>query len=154
MEFDKAVAADVPAIAALWHEGWHQGHAAIAPAALVRTRDLPEFLARTKAHLPQTTVLRGENGIVGFHMIEDDEIYQFYVDAAFRGQGVAARLMAHAEKALAGRRAWLACSVGNDRAAGFYAKAGWSNAGEVVYPVETASGPQDVTVWRFEKDLT
>lgn len=145
--------ADVPQIAACWHAGWHQGHGDIVPAALVRSRVPDEFVERTDRHLPHTYVARKEGLFAGFYMIDGDELYQFYVDAAFQGQGVAGALMTSAEEALSGRKAWLACSVGNNRAAAFYAKAGWQKAGEEVYPVETSDGAQDVTVWRFEKDL-
>lgn len=154
MIIEPATDGDVAAIAALWHVGWHQGHAKIVPAALVTSRVLAEFIQRTGPRVAQTRVARQGGALAGFYMLDGDELYQFYVDAAFQGQGVAGALMAHAETALAGRRAWLACSVGNNRAAGFYNKAGWQRGAEVVYSVETATGSQDVTVWRFEKDLT
>tara|TARA_R110002110_G_scaffold92155_15_gene239931 strand:+ start:1105 stop:1590 length:486 start_codon:yes stop_codon:yes gene_type:complete len=153
MQITKATAQDIPQVAGLWHVGWHQGHADIAPAALVATRTLPEFLTRTTAHLDQTFIARKGGVLAGFYMLSGDEVYQFYVDAAFRGQGVAAILMASAETALAGRPAWLACSVGNDRAAAFYTKTGWKRRAAQTYSVETASGPFDVEIWRFEKNL-
>ena len=153
MKFDKATAADIPAIAALWHAGWHQGHAAFAPAALVASRKPSEFEDRVTARLEQTVLAREGGVLAGFYMLDGDEVYQFYVDAPFQGQGVAGALMSAAEAGLAGRVAWLACSVGNERAAGFYAKAGWQRGPEQVYQAETASGPLDVTVIRFEKDL-
>ncbi len=154
MQIEPATAADIPAIAALWHAGWHQGHGAVAPAALVALRVPAEFTARSEAWLDRTYVARGPNGLMGFYMLEGDELYQFYVAADHQGQGVAGRLMASAEAALTGRLAWLACSVGNDRAAAFYEKAGWTRGPEEVYATQTAQGPVDVTVWRFEKDLT
>lgn len=149
-----AVAQDVAEIAACWHRGWHQGHADVVPGALVRARVPKEFTERTTRHLPHTFVARKDGAFAGFYMIDGDELYQFYVDAAFQGQGVAGALMASAEAALSGRVAWLACSLGNDRAAAFYKKAGWRVVKEEVYPVETSRGQQSVTVWRFEKDLT
>lgn len=153
MEIEKATTADVTEVARLWHEGWHQAHAAIVPAALVASRDPAEFKARTSARVDQTHVARSDGTLAGFYILEEDELYQFYVAGAFQGQGVAAALMASAERALAGRQAWLACSVGNDRAARFYEKAGWVRGSEQIYAVETANGPLDVTVWRYEKDL-
>lgn len=148
-----ASAADVPWIAACWHAGWHQGHAGLVPEALVASRVPEEFADRTRAHLGETTVARIGGRLAGFFMLEGDELYQFYVDAAFQGQGVAAALMDAVEHALAGRIAWLACSVGNDRAAAFYEKAGWQRQGVETYAVEASAGPQDVQVWRYEKDL-
>ena len=75
---------------------------------------------------------------------------------AARGSGVAAQLLADAEKRLAGRgvtTAWLACAIGNDRAARFYEKQGWRRAGTVVNVADTAQGGFPLEVWRYEKDL-
>jgi GNAT superfamily N-acetyltransferase len=153
MKLDKATPADIPALTALWHAGWHQGHAAFAPTALIASRTPSEFEGRLAARLDHTVVARKEGALAGFYMLDGDEVYQFYVDAAFQGQGVAGALMAAAEVALSGRMAWLACSMGNERAARFYAKAGWQHASEQVYQAETAKGPLEVTIIRFEKDL-
>jgi hypothetical protein len=63
-------------------------------------------------------------------------------------------LMAAAETELArrgGRPPWLACGIGNDRAARFYQKAGWRNAGKVPYGSVTSGGKVEVMVWRFER---
>lgn len=144
---------DVIAISQMWHAGWHDGHAAIVSPALVATRTPAEFTARVEVHLPKTFAARSGGVLAGFYMLEGDELYQFYVDGSFRGKGVAAKLMASVEEALKGRVAWLACSVGNDRAARFYEKAGWTRRGEETYTVETANTPIDVVIWRFEKDL-
>ena len=151
MDIEKATTADVGEVARLWHAGWHQAHADIVAEALVATRDLAEFTARTTARVDRTFVARQDGALAGFYMLEADELYQFYVAQAFQGRGVAVALMASAERALAGRSAWLACTVGNDRAARFYEKAGWVRGAEQVYAVETAKGPLDVTVWRYEK---
>jgi hypothetical protein len=48
--------------------------------------------------------------------------------------------------------AWLACAVGNHRAARFYEKSGRRLAGTVVDPA-TPSGPFPPEVWRYEKRL-
>jgi putative acetyltransferase len=153
LEIVQARTTDVPAIAKLWHDGWHQAHAAIVSPTLVASRVMAEFTERTAAHLDHTFLARNDGQVAGFYMLEGDELYQFYVAPGFQGQGIAAALMASVENTLAGRAAWLACSVGNDRAARFYEKAGWVRRGEEVYQVETAKGAQSVTIWRFEKDL-
>jgi ribosomal protein S18 acetylase RimI-like enzyme len=73
-----------------------------------------------------------------------------------RGSGVAARLVRDAEERLAARgvtTAWLACAIGNERAARFYEKHGWRRTGTVVNIAETAEGGFALDVWRFEKDL-
>ena len=74
-----------------------------------------------------------------------------------RGSGVAVALIAHAEARLAQHgveTAWLACAVGNSRAARFYEKSGWHMAGTFVIPAETSRGPFPVEQWRYEKRLT
>ncbi|MGC1503138.1 MAG: GNAT family N-acetyltransferase [Sulfitobacter sp.] len=154
MRFRKAEVGETAFIAAMWHKGWHEGHAAHVPADLVVMRTADEFEARTAAHITQTTVLEVDGQIAGFHMLDHDELYQFYVAKAFRGTGVASTLMRHVEEALQGRLAWLACAVGNERAARFYEKSGWERAKTELYTVETAGGPMAVSCWRFEKDLT
>lgn len=146
--------ADIAALAAIWHEGWHVGHAAIVPPELVALRVPAEFEARVTAHLDQTFVARTKAGdVAGFFMLSPPELYQFYVAGTLRGKGIAASLMMAAERALAGQNAWLACSVGNARAAAFYTKSGWQKRDAETYAVETAKGLMDVQVWRFEKDL-
>ena len=62
--------------------------------------------------------------------------------------------MADAEARLAAAgvvTAWLACAIGNDRAARFYEKSGWRRVGVVVEPAETSAGPYPMEVWRYEK---
>ncbi len=153
MEFRKATAADIDAIAAMWHAGWHSGHAAHVAPALVAVRTEAEFLDRARAHLLKTTVAEVKGAFAGFFMLKEDEIYQFYIGAEFRGTDAATRQMAQVESDMTGRVAWLACAVGNARAAAFYEKCGWVRQGTFVYTVETAGGPMDVDEWRYAKDL-
>jgi putative acetyltransferase len=153
MQIRAATDNDAGAIAQMWHMGWHQGHAAVVDADLVRLRTPAEFVSRTNAHLTQCHVALIEDEIAGFYMIIEDELYQFYVGAAHQGRGVAGALMIAAEDALAGRLAWLACSVGNERAAAFYRKAGWEHVRTGPYEVETSDGPREVEEWRFQKQL-
>ncbi|WP_299024753.1 GNAT family N-acetyltransferase [uncultured Sulfitobacter sp.] len=144
---------DAAAIAQMWHLGWHQGHAAVVDAELVRLRTPQEFATRTLAHLAQCHVAESDGVLAGFFMLEGDELYQFYVGADHQGSGAATKLMAAAEAELVGRRAWLACAVGNERAAAFYRKAGWQHVRTGPYEVETSGGPRQVQEWRFEKQL-
>ena len=72
------------------------------------------------------------------------------------GTGVAIALTADAERLLAARgvrTAWLACAIGNDRAARFYEKCGWRRVGTMVHRAETSDGVFPLEAWRFEKDL-
>jgi ribosomal protein S18 acetylase RimI-like enzyme len=89
-------------------------------------------------------------------MLKGDELYQLYVAAQSRGSGVAAALIddAEAELAKAGvRTAWLACAIGNDRAARFYEKRGWHRTGTMINQLETTAGIYPLEVWRYEKAL-
>ena len=155
MKVEQAMAEDVPALAAIWHAGWHQGHAAGAPAALTALRTPTEFQDRVLRLWPQTWVMRTNTSeIAGFFMLKDAELYQFYLAAPYQGRGIAAALMAAAEDVLAPRRAWLACATDNIRAARFYEKCGWTRVATENYTTETAQGPMSLDVWRYEKDLS
>ena len=49
--------------------------------------------------------------------------------------------------------AWLACAVGNERAARFYEKCGWLRTGTVTEDVVVPGGTFPLEVWRYEKSL-
>ena len=147
---------DIEALARLWYDGWLDAHATIVPLALVRLRTLENFNERMAAALGSVRVIGRCGAPAGFYILKGDELYQFYVAAAFRGTGVAATLMADAESQLAAAgvtAAWLACAIGNDRAARFYEKRGWRRAGTVVTEAETSNGSFALEVWRYEKVL-
>jgi ribosomal protein S18 acetylase RimI-like enzyme len=60
------------------------------------------------------------------------EVWRFYVDRAWHGQGVAQALMAAVRReavSRGGRTLWLAVWERNERAKGFYRKAGFLDAG-------------------------
>jgi GNAT superfamily N-acetyltransferase len=93
----------------------------------------------------------------GFCIVKDDELYQLFVAAQARGSGVAAALIADAEARLSDggvEIAWLACAIGNERAARFYEKCGWRRAGIVVNNLDTPNGTFPLEVWRYEKCLS
>jgi ribosomal protein S18 acetylase RimI-like enzyme len=88
--------------------------------------------------------------------MKNDELFQLYVSAEARGSGVAAALIADAEKRLAEKGtevAWLACAIGNHRAARFYEKSGWARVGVMIDEAETSVGAFPLEVWRYEKRL-
>jgi len=145
---------EIDHLARLWHEGWRDGHGAIAPAGLVKVRTLESFAERLAAALADTFVAGPVGAPAGFFMLRGDEVYQFFVARPARGSGFATSLMAGAEAELARRgiaTAWLDCAVGNDRAARFYQKCGWREARKQVNRLETTEGVFEVPHWRFEK---
>jgi GNAT superfamily N-acetyltransferase len=147
-------AGEIDHLARLWHEGWNDAHGKLAPAGLVRARTLDSFRERLAAALEDTRVIGPAGAPLGLCMIKDDELYQLFVARQARGTGVAAALIADGEARLAARgfaTVWLACAVGNDRAARFYEKCGWTMARTVVNRPETPAGVFEVAIWRYEK---
>jgi GNAT superfamily N-acetyltransferase len=148
---------EIDHLAKLWYDGWQDAHAQILPPELTRLRTLESFRDRLHAALPQVRVAGppGEPG--GFCIVQDNELYQLYVSAQSRGLGVAAALIADAEARFTEHgveTAWLACAIGNERAARFYEKCGWHRARTMVYNPETSQGTFQLEVWRYEKSLT
>jgi len=148
---------DVEPIAQLWYDGWQDAHADLVPMALTKLRTRDSFPPRVAKRLAQTWVATDDAGaLVGFFMLDDTELYQFYVAAAARGTGAGQILMDAAEDALRAdgvAEAHLGCAIGNDRAARFYEKTGWKKAGVIADMVETTAGPFKLEVWRYEKVL-
>ena len=152
----EAEEAEIDHLAKLWYDGWQDAHALILPAELARHRTLESFRQRLRAALPSVRVAGPSGQPVGFCMIKDDELYQLYVSERKRGSGVAAALLADAEVRLAANGveiAWLACAIGNERAAKFYEKHGWRRVGTMINQLETPDAPFPLEVWRYEKDL-
>ena len=147
---------EIDALAKIWHDGWNDAHAEILPIGLKRARTLESFRERLHDALHTVRVVGPSEAPLGFSMTKDDELYQLYVSAAARGSGVAAALIADVEAQLAAagfKTAWLACAIGNDRAARFYEKSGWRRVGNMINHLETSDGVFDVEVWRYEKAL-
>ncbi|WP_128924091.1 GNAT family N-acetyltransferase [Bradyrhizobium guangxiense] len=148
--------AEIDRLAQLWHDAWHGAHAHLAPPELVRLRTQANFRDRLAAMLADIRVVGPPGAPLGLCVVRGDELYQLFVSPAAHGTGGAAALIADAETRLAARGvelAWLACAVGNMRAARFYEKSGWGNAGTFVMMSETSQGPFPMDQWRFEKRL-
>lgn len=156
MDVRPAEAVDIDHLARVWYDGWQDAHAKILPAELARARTLEGFRRRLEEALPTVRVVGPLGAPVGFCMIKGDELYQLYVTAQSRGSGIAAALMADAERRLLESgvaTAWLACAIGNKRAARFYEKCGWRRSGIVVSELEIPDGILRLEVWRYEKLL-
>ena len=84
-------------------------------------------------------------GVVGgFVMVAGDEVEQVFVDASFRGGGVADALLAEAERLVAAGGhtvAWLAVVPGNARARRFYERSGWADDGGFDYVADAITVP-------------
>ncbi len=147
---------DYAAVAALWHAGWHEAHGALVPADLVQMRTLPQFQDRVRGHGAEIRVGGAPGAPLGLCLTKGDELYQLYVGEAARGTGLAGRLLADAERRMAAQgvaRGWLACAIGNARAARFYEKSGWIRSGEREAMLTGADGPYPLVVWIYEKPL-
>lgn len=155
MQVRPASPSDLEPLARIWYEGWKLAHTGLLPPGLAARRTPESFRERMRDDLSGVRVAGPPVDPAGFCLVRGDELCQLYIDLDARGTGVAAALVADAEECMraAGvETAWLACAVGNDRAARFYEKQGWRRAGTVMYEPDDAGGAV-VEVWRYEKSL-
>ena len=156
MDVRTAEESEIDYLAALWYDGWQDAHARILPVELARYRTLESFGLRLQAALPDVRVVGPLGNPVGLCIIKDDELYQLFVVASARGSGVATALLANGEGRIRARgikTAWLACAIGNERAAKFYEKHSWRRVGNRIVQLETPDGLFPLEVWRYEKVL-
>jgi ribosomal protein S18 acetylase RimI-like enzyme len=128
MQVRPADSDEIDLLARLWCDGWHETHAPLSPLELICLRSLASFRDRLQAALPNVYVVGPVGAPLGFCSLKGEELYQLFVSPEAHGSGVAAALIADAEARLVKRgveTAWLACAVGNYRAARFYEKSGW-----------------------------
>jgi len=157
MDIRNAEHSDIQTLARLWYDGWQDAHAAILPAELARQRTLESFAERLESLLPLVRVAGESKQPLGFCICKDHELYQLFVSAEARGTGLALKLIHDAEDLLSKsnvRTAWLACAIGNDRAARFYEKSGWRQVGTMINRLDTPAGEFLLETWRYEKDLS
>jgi GNAT superfamily N-acetyltransferase len=156
MDVRAAKKEEIDQLARIWYEAWHDAHARIVPAGLTRARTYESFKKRLDALVSDIRVVGSPGAPVGFSIVKGDELYQLFVSAQARGSGVAAVLIADAERLLARsgvETAWLTCAIGNERAARFDEKCGWRRVGTMVSELETDDGRFSLDVWRYEKQL-
>jgi GNAT superfamily N-acetyltransferase len=142
----------------IWASGWRDGHLGHVPDALLAVRTTESFLSRAADRVGDTVVAEVGGAVAGFFMVAGAEVEQVYVDAAHRGTGVAAALLADAERLVAAAghdTAWLAVATGNARARRFYERCGWTDAGPLEYAAKVPGrGTIPVPTHRYEKKLT
>jgi GNAT superfamily N-acetyltransferase len=151
-----AEVADADAVALIWHSGWRDGHLGHVSEELVALRTKESFSTRAVDRIADTTLALAGDEVAGFVMVVNDEVEQVYVSRDHRGSGVAATLLAEAERQVLENghpRAWLAVATGNTRARRFYERSGWTDAGAFDYPAATEAGPIPVPCHRYVKDL-
>ncbi|EPC04017.1 hypothetical protein L861_01560 [Litchfieldella anticariensis FP35 = DSM 16096] len=156
MDVRTAKEIELDQLASIWHDGWQDAHSRILPTELARYRTLESFKYRLQEALHNVRVAGSPSQLLGFCIIKDDELYQLYVSAEARGHGIAAMLLADAEERLSTlgvKTAWLACAIGNERAAKFYEKKGWRRVGNMISQLPTPDGHFPLEVWRYEKNL-
>jgi GNAT superfamily N-acetyltransferase len=148
---------DAPAVALIWYDGWRDGHLGHIPDALLAVRTEESFGSRAAERVGDTTVATAGDEVAGFVMVVGDEVEQVYVSTGHRGTGVAAVLLAEAERLVAAngyQRAWLAVVAGNARARKFYERNGWADEGPFDYLAASAAGPVPVPCRRYGKQVT
>ncbi|MFZ2101330.1 MAG: GNAT family N-acetyltransferase [Oricola sp.] len=147
---------EMPKLAKLWHDSWHEAHDDLVPVALCRIRTLESFSERISHRFHDLRASGPLGAPDGFCIIDGDELDQLFVAPQARGTGVAARLMADAEMRMNAKGveiAWLACAIGNMRAARFYEKCGWQLARTQTVELKGAGGGFPLEIWRYEKRL-
>ena len=156
MDVRNAEDSEIDQIARVWFDGWRDAHLALVPAELARLRTFETFRQRIADAITEVRVIGPVGGPLGLCMIKHDELYQLFVASAARGSGAAAALLADGEARLAAcgvGTAFLACAIGNDRAARFYEKHDWRRVGQMMSPVWAPAGEFFLEVWRYEKTL-
>ncbi len=145
---------DAEAVAKIWYDGWRDGHLGHVPDDLVVVRTKESFQSRAADRVGDTVVAVVDGAVAGFVMVVGDEVEQVYVSEQHRGRGVAALLLAQAERLVAvngNERAWLAVVDGNVRARRFYERNGWTDEGVFDYPAASTAGPIPVPAHRYVK---
>ncbi|MDQ3163446.1 MAG: GNAT family N-acetyltransferase [Actinomycetota bacterium] len=143
----EATAADADAIGRIQVETWRVAYAWLMPAAALEAASVEErqrlWRDGLSSALPSqraTFVAEAEGEVVGFASVgecrepgsEDGELYAIYLDQARWGQGTGRALLERAEESL--RESGFADALlwvldGNERAIGFYERAGWLPSG-------------------------
>jgi len=156
MTIRRPTAQDLPALARLWHETWHDTHGEILPPERTQKMTHQHFADRLTKECDRVRMIGSAETPDGFCLINDDEIDAIFVAPKSRGTNIAQLLMSDGEarlKASGIKNGHLICLAQNERAARFYEKEGWAQIGEISDPVETKSGVIAIQCRVFRKIL-
>ena len=155
---------DLTALSTVWHDGWHDAHDGIVPAAWSAYRGRESFRQRTPGLIPAATVAVDGGGppsepeaLCGFFSTDGNVVGNLFVAATHRRKGVGALLLAAAEDRLAAAghaTARLECRQGNHRARRFYEKAGWRVVEDREQHETVGGAPLILRSWMMEKLLS
>ncbi len=154
-----ATVADIGPLARLWHDSWHRAHDELIPPAVVAYRTASSFEERLRSGLGGVRVAARPdipNGPSGLCIVKGDELNQLFVAPGAFGTGVADQLERDAQRRFREAKvdvAWLACAIGNERAAGFYERCKWVRVGSMEYDLQAGHRTFPVEVWRYEKSV-
>ena len=157
MDIRPARPKDAPAMAEIYHAGWHQAHGTLVPPAIAALRTPAAFASKVPGLVPRSVVAAVDGSVAGFATTHGAELGQLFVAAAWQRRGVARCLLDATEDGMrqAGvSQAVLFCVVGNQTACDFYLRHGWSVAATEAYPAQLdGGGTLAVPVWRMAKTL-
>lgn len=151
-----ATPADLPALAKIWYDSWHQSHAAHVPAELVALRTEQDFHRRLQSMETDIITIGPDGAPLGFCALRDGEIYQLFVASTAQGTGAAAKLMRAAENTLIAQgitQTRFDCLPENHRARAFYRKMGWTEGAVETAYVDTSAGKFALDCIVFHKTL-
>lgn len=149
--------ADLVPLARLWHDAWHEAHAALVPAALTRIRTPGSFRARLPGFGDRLRTVGPAGAPLGLCAIREDHLGQLTTASEARGTGLAALLLADGEARLRAAGVTLArldVAPGNTRAARVSTRQGWHERGIEPGAVHAPGGPFQLDLLVFEKRLT
>ncbi len=139
---------DAPAAVALWHDGWHDAHAALLPPGLLAARGRGFFADQYGRWAGAVIGAFVDRDLVGLALVTENVLDQFHVARPERGTGLAREFLAGVERILAEaghREVRLGCVIGNDRALRFYERAGYRVGGQRSHEFEVPPGAEPVT---------
>lgn len=147
---------EIEAVAALWHDTWHDTHDGIAPRALCEFRTSDYFLRRIDKERETVRVCGARGRPVGLCIVSYANLDMLFVAAAERGKGVGVRLLVDAEARMREngvKEAHLYVALRNDGAIRFYKRHGWVDAGKSNKIFEVAGGTMTDLVGKMVKTL-